>query len=67
MECRRCRGLMVRHHMFDLRDTEHHAVVWRCVGCGNIEDRVTLTNKQGPRDPCATASGHRPLRPVVSG
>ncbi len=46
MECSRCRGLMVRDHVFDLLDTGIHGDVWRCVCCGHILDPVILANRR---------------------
>ena len=48
MTCQRCSGLMVTHWIVDPREALAHpseARVWRCVPCGNIEDRVILRHR----------------------
>lgn len=52
MQCTRCRGLMVRDHLYDQFVDGGQLCfgewrwAWRCVCCGNFLDPVVLKNRQ---------------------
>jgi len=46
MNCQRCSSLMIRDRAYDLRDTNIHCDVWRCVSCGNMFDAMVLMNRE---------------------
>jgi hypothetical protein len=47
MGCRRCEGLMVKDCLTDLACEGERVMgpIYRCVSCGEVVDRVILTNR----------------------
>ena len=62
MLCQRCKGLLIREHLGELRELRdelgHICFATRCVNCGCIEDSVVRANRL--RHPANTVglSGH---------
>ena len=48
MECRRCQGLMVEDHFFDLEGTHGFMWMkgWRCMNCGHAADPLREANRR---------------------
>ena len=63
MQCDRCHGFMVPHHVHDLLDTTStdHVQTWRCVSCGEVVDPVIMENRRKQRQHAAAADGVKAL------
>ena len=46
MNCSRCQGFLVPERLYDFLNAVPHIDVWRCTNCGDITDKVILTNRQ---------------------
>jgi hypothetical protein len=48
MQCRRCQGLMMEDHFFDLEGTQGFMWMkgWRCMNCGHAADPVIEANRR---------------------
>ena len=47
MLCTRCQGCMAEDHFIDMMETEGEMWMkaWRCLNCGNVQDRIMEQNR----------------------
>jgi len=67
MICKRCHGLLVEDHCYDLLDDSISLRAWRCISCGNLVDSVILKNRQAQEARPATARQPQRLIGVPAG